>query len=424
MLVSGDLCLQSKMDAFDGFIYSNLLNSFSRKRKLERLEEEEEYADSDDFEIIAATIQATAEIVSIQNIRKRRNPRKNRHDQKMFWTNGFQTWDDDEFKGRLRINRETFNMILERISVIITKTPTNFVPDPIEDHRQLALTLYRLGHGCSFRVLADVFGVSISLATKTFNKVIREIIRNLYDDYIYLPRTTEEWIEECKGFIENYEFPCVGAWDGFHVEVCSRLKNYYSFKNRYTVTNMGLIGHNKRFLALTTGAPGSTHDARLLRYSNVYRDIINGEGIPDKAIDLGVGAGEIPLITIGDSAFPRFPWLVKMFNENTRDLKERFFNKKCCSARVVTENCYGMMKGRWRIIYKKCECKLYNIKYVIMACALLHNICIHHNDPCLSRWKLDVEELGLLDRQLDRHENKQKSTENARKIAEWLWNLQ
>ena len=92
--------------------------------------------------------------------------------------------------------------------------------------------------------------------------------------------------------MENYEFPCVGAWDGFHVNVCSRLKNYYSFKTRYTVTNMGLIGYNKRFLALTTGAPGSTHDARLLRYSNVYRDILNGDSIPDKAIDLGDEAGE------------------------------------------------------------------------------------------------------------------------------------
>ena len=44
------------MDALDGFIYLQLLNSFSRKRKLERLADEEEYVDSDDFEVIAATI--------------------------------------------------------------------------------------------------------------------------------------------------------------------------------------------------------------------------------------------------------------------------------------------------------------------------------------------------------------------------------
>ena len=33
----------------------------------------------------------------------------------------------------------------------------------------------------------------------------------------------EEWIAECKGFIENYEFPYVGAWDGFDVHVSTHL---------------------------------------------------------------------------------------------------------------------------------------------------------------------------------------------------------
>ena len=128
---------------------------------------------------------------------------------------------------------------------------------------------------------------------------------------------------------------------------------------------MGLIAHSKRFLHLTTGAPGSTYDARLLRYSILFKDIQRGDGIPNKSIILG-DFGEIPLVTIGDTAFHRLEWLLKCFNENTRDLKEHYYNKKLCSARVVTENAYGMLIGRWRIIYKKCECKLYNIKYVIV----------------------------------------------------------
>ena len=28
-------------------------------------------------------------------------------------------------------------------------------------------------------------------------------------------------------------FPCVGAWDGFHVYVSTKLKNFYSYKKRY-----------------------------------------------------------------------------------------------------------------------------------------------------------------------------------------------
>ena len=80
-----------------------------------------------------------------------------------------------------------------------------------------------------------------------------------------------------------------------------------------------------------------------------------------------------------------------------RDPKERYFNKRC-GARIVTEYAYGMLKGRWRLIYKRCECKLHNMKYVIMATVLLHNLCIHTNDPCKPRWKIGVENLEFTDK--------------------------
>ena len=83
-----------------------------------------------------------------------------------------------------------------------------------------------------------------------------------------------------------------------------------------------------------------------------------------------------------------------------------------------------MLKGRWRIIYKKCECKSYNIKYVIVAVVLLYNICIHRNDPCKPRWRSSVADIELIDTESDRiqHRNCQnKSMETAHKISNWLW---
>ena len=124
---------------------------------------------------------------------------------------------------------------------------------------------------------------------------------------------------------------------------------------------MGLVGHNKRFLYLTTDAPGSSHVARLMRHCSLFCTICNDGGVSNKSLSLG-NAGEIPLITIGDSAFPRLPWLIKAFNENTRHPKEKYFNKKLCSAKVVTENACAMPKCRWQLTYKKCECKLRNVR--------------------------------------------------------------
>ena len=167
------------------------------------------------------------------------------------------------------------------------------------------------------------------------------LVAKLYDQLVVLPQTEDEWKKELKGFIENYAFPCVGAWDGFHVHVATRLKNHYSFKHEYTISNMGLVDHNKRFLHLTCNALSSTHDARLLRRTKLYQDIQSGQGLPNNFVDLGDGFGEIPLVTIGDTAFPQFPWLVKAFVD-TRDPKIRFYNTKICGARIVTENAYGM----------------------------------------------------------------------------------
>ena len=190
-------------------------------------------------------------------------------------------------------------------------------------------------------------------------------------------------------------------------------------------TSVGLIAHNKRFLHLTTAVPGITHDAQLLRYSTLFKDIQNGGGIPSISIILG-DFREITLATIGDSAFPRMEWLLKCFNKNTRNLKERYYNKKLCGTRVVTENAcsiYSMLKGRWQIIYKNCDCKMYNIKYVIMAVVSLHNICIGRNDPCKPRWGLSVDDIELINIESDRtqHRNCQnKSMETTHKFSNWL----
>ena len=117
------------------------------------------------------------------------------------------------------------------------------------------------------------------------------------------------------------------------------------------MTNLGLIGYSKRFLYAAVVAPGSTHDARLLKESSIYSDIINGNVIQDRVVQLR-DFGEILLVTTGDSAFPQFAWLIKAYNENTKDNQKKYY-KRLCGVPMVTENAYGMLKGRcWRILFK------------------------------------------------------------------------
>ena len=88
-------------------------------------------------------------------------------------------------------------------------------------------------HGVTYTVLADVFGISKESECVFLNKVIRLTVAFFYDEYVKLPETDEEWEVEVCGFIENYGFPAVGAWNGFHIHVIPQLKANFSFKKVY-----------------------------------------------------------------------------------------------------------------------------------------------------------------------------------------------
>ena len=64
-----------------------------------------------------------------------------------------------------------------------------------------------------------------STVSVIFNQVCKIVVSMLYGSMY-------EWMQELESFLENWEFPCIEAWDGFHVFVSTKLKNYFSFKKR------------------------------------------------------------------------------------------------------------------------------------------------------------------------------------------------
>ena len=164
----------------------------------------------------------------------------------------------------------------------------------------------------------------------------------------------------------------------------------------------------------------STHDATWSKSASINSHIINGLVVPDRKIALG-NFGEIPLVTVGDSAFPRFSWLIKSYNENNTNKQQKYFNKRLFGATAVTKNAYGMLKGDWRILFKRIECRLFNLRYIILACIALHSLCISVSDTYKPRWKLHIQDLGLIKKRIIRNESNVESNLNRMKISNWLW---
>ena len=51
---------------------------------------------------------------------------------------------------------------------------------------------------------------------------------------------------------------------------------------------------------------------------------------------------------------------------------------------MVTEGCYGQMKGRWRVTLRRNESSKEEVKTTTLACMVLHIICIDRGETTVA----------------------------------------
>ena len=70
---------------------------------------------------------------------------------------------------------------------------------------------------------------------------------------------------------------------------------------------------------------------------------------------------------------------------------QRSFNYHLSRARIVVENTFGRLKGRWRRLMKHIDMDINNVPHIITACCILHNLCEVHGDAFNELWLEDVD---------------------------------
>ena len=286
------------------------------------------------------------------------------------------------------MNRQTFIKLCLELQPHITKRISRFrLPIPVD--QQIAVTLWRLATNVEYRTIAALFGLGISTVCTIVLKTCSVIAKHLLPRYVCMPN--EDRLRENVGEFETlWGFPQVaGAIDGSHIPVLKPRQSpsdYYNRKGFYSILVQAVVDAHGRFLDVTIGWPGKVHDARVLVNSNFYQRGMAGRLLPDwKRVINGV---EIPLLILGDPAYLLLPWLQKAYPETgTLTHKQRHFNYRQSRARMVVENAFGRLKGRWRCLMKRMD--YYKIKHatdVIASCIVLHNICEARGDTCDPGW--------------------------------------
>ena len=92
----------------------------------------------------------------------------------------------------------------------------------------------------------------------------------------------------------------------------------------------------------------------------MYHNIQENNCIPHIGKD--ISGITVPPLLIGDSAFPFHSWLMKPYTNAVLMSKQRNFNYRLSRARMVTEGAYGQLKGRWRVLLRKCESSAEEVK--------------------------------------------------------------
>ena len=244
----------------------------------------------------------------------------------------------------------------------------------------MAIALWRLSTGNSFRSTAAVFGVGKSSAvqiTKEFCVIMSQSARH----YIKMPNNERETAIALENFSEHCELPqVIGAIDGTHIEIIAPEFNptdYFSRKQKYTVNAQAVVGAGEVFSDVAAGFPGSIHDAKVLRASKLFRKAENNEILTRPVIHL--------------SNPPLKSWLIKPYPYNgvlTRSQKK--YNRTLSSARSIVERAFGLLKRRWRCLLKRLDNKICNVAETIITCCVLHNICQENCDAMVDEEFLAV----------------------------------
>lgn len=194
---------------------------------------------------------------------------------------------------------------------------------------------------------------------------------------IYFPR---------KSYIGNVSlsgFPgIIGAIDGSHIEIEKPHREPDAWNDRHGKHSINLTAvcdSDGKIIYYNVGAPGSFHDARVLRLSDLP-DLLCS--LPDQFHIIGellccskfLNPIVYDLVT-GDSAYGITKQLLVPYpnNGHLSDSQTRF-NFHLSSNRIIIENCFAHLKNRFKRIHTLLKTKsLERATVIIRACIHLHN---------------------------------------------------
>ena len=321
------------------------------------------------------------------------------------------TFSDADWLENFRMSRQTFAYLCNELRPRLSRSDTNLRKAIAVEHR-VAIAIWRLATNVEYRTIGHLFGVSKPSVCIIVNEVCSAIVTILMPRFIRLP-TGGKSDEVVAGFRNRWGFPqCAAAVDGTHIPIIAPNEYHADYHNRkgwYSILMQAVVDHDYRFTDVYIGWPGRVHDARVFANSKIFRRAEDNTLFPNDIVNIeGV---QMPIVLLGDPAYPLMTWLMKPFSDNGRLTGgQTRYNYRLSKARMVVENAFGRLKGRWRCLLKRNDNALKNVPNMVASCCVpnmvasccvpnmvasccvLHNLCETWGESFDETWLQEVDQ--------------------------------
>ncbi|XP_046432592.1 putative nuclease HARBI1 [Neodiprion fabricii] len=286
------------------------------------------------------------------------------------YNNAVACYTDHEFKSHFRMSRATFKYLHGMMQKDLLRQVKGCPCIPSQT--QLMIALWKMATADSYRSICDRFNVGRATAVRAVRRVTRALFKRA-PLFIKWP-TGDNAAAVMRGFEESSSFPkVIGAIDGTHIRINAPKEDQRDYVNRkgYHSIHLQLVcDHRCLITHCYAGHPGSIHNQRVFRLSEVSKFLNDDQKFPSDSH------------LVGDATYELQQHLMTPFRDNgflTRGQEN--YNYRHSAARIAVEKCIGLLKGRMRsLLHCLPMTRVDLMAEYIVACCVIHNICKVRND--------------------------------------------
>ena len=203
------------------------------------------------------------------------------------------------------------------------------------------------------RVVAEILNISTPAACRIIKRVSRSFA-SLRPRYVCFPT---DLIQEKEKFSQFAGFPgVIGALDCTHIRIqCPNSdvgQLYFNRKGFYSINCQVVSTSSMKIASIVAHHPGSVHDARIFRESNLNRRLQRSQ---------------LQGVLLGNGGYPCRTYLLTPLLAPTTPAEERY-QRAHASTRQVVERLFGIWKRRFPCLQYTLRTNLATTKAMVHSC--------------------------------------------------------